>query len=130
MATHAGECRYHCAQERGEASDEDVDRAATAQPFEGAFNAGSPRAHDRQRDQPSPVSSPDLVAHRVTDDRRDDDEHAEGDDVDVPFARDDARDDDRGLTGQDEADEERCLAEDEHPDEAVDQAARKILNLF
>ena len=56
-------------------------------------------------------------------------EYAHDADVDVVLGRDDAGDQNRGFTGEDEADEERRLAEDEQRDESVDQRAGQLVYL-
>ena len=78
----------------------------------------------------SAVFSAHLVADGVAHDRRDHDERAERDHVDVSLARDDARHDDRSFAGEDKSNEQRSLSKDEKRDEAVDEDARQVLNLF
>ena len=105
--------RHHRAQERRESPDEDVDRTASAQTFQRALQRRTSSLKDRQFHQRLAVAVSDRVTHAVAGDRGRDDQHADHADVDVVLGRDDAGDQNRGLAGEDEAEEERRLAEDE-----------------
>ncbi len=63
--------------------------------------------------------APDLVADAVPDDGRDHDDHQHGRQVGVAQAGGDPTEDGQRLTGQDEADEQRVLGEDDEADDGV-----------
>ena len=116
---HAGEPRDHGAQEGGEATHEDGDRAAPAQLVQCAGDpllAFAQRAELEQLVTPAIADGvPDGVAHNGA-------HHDDSDDatqVDATLGRQHAAEYGGGLAGEDEPEHDRVLREDEQADQHV-----------
>jgi len=128
-STNSGQAGHHCAQERGEAPKEYVDRAPALHAGEGPVEFLAVLLEHLERQESIAVVVTNGVSHRVANDGGEHDQHAQRHNIDAALARDDAGDDHCCLAGQDETDEERGFTKHQECHQAIDEWPGETVDL-